>query len=68
MIISRFNLALEACQNQQSGTVKERLWQVFERYGLPNRILCDNGSPWGSAKAPVPTRSSVFGFCAWALS
>jgi transposase InsO family protein len=51
---SRFNLALEACQNQQSGTVKERLWQVFERYGLPNGILCDNGSPWGSAQAACP--------------
>jgi transposase InsO family protein len=51
---SRFNLALEACQNQQSGTVKERLWQVFERYGLPNGILCDNGSPWGSAQSACP--------------
>jgi transposase InsO family protein len=51
---SRFNLALEACQNQQSGTVKERLWQVFECYGLPNRILCDNGSPWGSAQSACP--------------
>ena len=62
---SRFNLAIEACHNQQGGTVKERLGRVFARYGLPNRILCDNGAPPGRGlKRPVPTQSSVFGCCA----
>ena len=23
------------------------LIDAFQRYGLPSRILCDNGSPWG---------------------
>ncbi|HEV2960378.1 MAG TPA: hypothetical protein VG649_01020, partial [Candidatus Angelobacter sp.] len=43
-----------ACQNQQGWTVKERLGRVFARYGLPNRILCDNGAPWGGAEAACP--------------
>ena len=51
---SRFNLAIEACHNQQGETVKERLERVFARYGLPNRILCDNGAPWGGAEAACP--------------
>jgi transposase InsO family protein len=44
---SRFNLRLEACGNEQTATVQERLIQAFRRYGLPNRMLTDNGSPWG---------------------
>lgn len=45
---SRYSLVLAACQNQQAQTVKERLIQAFEKYGLPWRMLCDNGSPWGN--------------------
>lgn len=44
---SRFNLCLETCPNQQANTVKDRLVGVFGRYGLPQRMLMDNGSPWG---------------------
>jgi len=44
---SRFALALEACPDEQRTTVKKRLEAVFERYGLPRRILCDNSLPWG---------------------
>jgi transposase InsO family protein len=58
---SRFSLAIEACANQRSETVKERLRKVFGRYGLPERILCDNGTPWGSAEAACPyTEFSVW--------
>lgn len=45
---SRFNLCLAACTNQQSLTVRERLIAVFRKYGLPDRILTDNGTPWGT--------------------
>jgi transposase InsO family protein len=45
---SRYALGLEACGNQQTGTVQERLTQIFRRYGLPRKLLVDNGSPWGS--------------------
>lgn len=46
---SRFNLCLSACVNQQSLTVKDMLVNVFRRYGMPDMILTDNGSPWGIA-------------------
>jgi transposase InsO family protein len=46
---SRFNLCLTACANQKSGTVKDQLTKVFRNYGLPDKILADNGSPWGTA-------------------
>lgn len=46
---SRFNICLEACKNQQEGTVKNALIKVFRRYGLPFMMLTDNGSPWGYA-------------------
>jgi transposase InsO family protein len=44
---SRFALAIQACPNEQGTTVQRMLIPVFERYGLPEWILADNGSPWG---------------------
>ena len=43
---SRFVMGIFACGNQQEKTVRARLEMVFERYGLPEELLCDNGSPW----------------------
>ncbi len=45
---SRFALGLMACANQQMETVQDHLCTIFRRYGLPHRILADNGGPWGS--------------------
>ena len=45
---SRFALGLFACANQQLETVQNHLCTIFRRYGLPQRILTDNGGPWGS--------------------
>lgn len=45
---SRYNLALQACRNEQRQTVQSILQHVFERYGLPRRINADNGPPWGT--------------------
>ena len=44
---SRFNLALSACADERTETVQRRLLSCFGRYGLPLKILCDNGAPWG---------------------
>ena len=44
---SRFSVLLQACANEQTHTVQGHLIDVFKRCGLPRRILCDNGSPWG---------------------
>lgn len=44
---SRYSLCLDACGNEQTETVQDRLTRAFRRYGLPFRMLMDNGSPWG---------------------
>ena len=44
---SRFALGLQACADELGKTVRERLTAIFRRYGLPERMLMDNGSPWG---------------------
>jgi transposase InsO family protein len=46
---SRFNLILAAAANQTGLTVQTLLSAAFAQYGLPEAILCDNGSPWGGA-------------------
>lgn len=44
---SRFSLCLEALGDERATSVRETLSEVFRRYGLPERILADNGAPWG---------------------
>ena len=44
---SRFALCLQACANEQTATVQAHLITTFRRYGLPYRLLMDNGAPWG---------------------
>jgi transposase InsO family protein len=44
---SRFLLGLKACPNETALTVQAHLREIFRCYGLPERILMDNGSPWG---------------------
>lgn len=45
---SRFNLILNPATDQRTATVQTALGEAFERYGLPEAILCDNGAPWGN--------------------
>ena len=44
---SRFALVLRACANERRRSVVPALTQAFRRYGLPERMLMDNGPPWG---------------------
>jgi transposase InsO family protein len=44
---SRYSILLQACQNQEHQTVKDRLIFAFRLYGMPLQILADNGPPWG---------------------
>lgn len=44
---SRFSLCLKACANEQRQTVQHHLTHTFRRYGLPQRMVMDNGPPWG---------------------
>jgi transposase InsO family protein len=48
---SRFALGLVACGDERDETVRACLTGLFRRYGLPERVLCDNGAPWGHAGA-----------------
>jgi transposase InsO family protein len=57
---SRFCLCLAACPNEQGVTVKEQLIPVFQRYGLPERMLMDNGGPWGSSGQGLHTAFSAW--------
>jgi transposase InsO family protein len=45
---SRFSLGLSACADQRWTTVRGRLEGIFRCYGLPERLLMDNGAPWGA--------------------
>jgi len=46
---SRYVPCLKACANQQRSTVQSHMETTFRRYGLPDAIFVDNGSPWGDA-------------------
>lgn len=45
---SRFNVCLRALPNQKAESVQPTLEETFRCYGLPDRLLVDNGSPWGN--------------------
>ena len=57
---SRYALGLAACPNQRTATVRAHLVTAFERYGLPDRVLVDNGSPWGNHPAHPYTPLTVW--------
>ena len=59
---SRFALAVAACADERRSTVEAVMTGVFRRYGLPDRMLMDNGPPWGSDEDPPWTK-----FTAWLL-
>ena len=56
---SRYALVLAACADERTETVRARLEGAFRRYGLPWRMLADNGGPWGSG-GREPTRLAVW--------
>ncbi|MDO9471433.1 MAG: IS481 family transposase, partial [Caulobacter sp.] len=57
---SRYALEIGACADEQTATVQSRLEAVFEMYGLPRRILADNGPPWGTGGGGVHTRLTIW--------
>lgn len=46
---SRFSLCVQAKENERYEGVKSSLIQVFQEFGMPRAILCDNGRPWGDS-------------------
>jgi transposase InsO family protein len=57
---SRYNVLLAACANQQEATAQARLKGAFRLHGLPDQILWDNGSPWGSGGGSELTALDVW--------
>jgi transposase InsO family protein len=44
---SRYCLGLRACGDERRQTVIDHLGDIFTHHGLPERMLMDNGAPWG---------------------
>lgn len=57
---SRYLLCLQACADEQSATVRGHLEVTFRRYGLPDAMFVDNGSPWGDPSGQGWTRLGVW--------
>ena len=57
---SRYCLCLDAKENERYDGVKESFERVFDRYGLPLTLLCDNGNPWGTVQSTGYTRFEVW--------
>lgn len=57
---SRYSMCLQACDNQQTETVKQALIDTFRRFGLPRRMTMDNGPPWGGGGTSRFTRLTVW--------
>jgi transposase InsO family protein len=57
---SRYALCLEAKDNQRFEGVHASFLRLFNEHGLPESILCDNGSPWGDNKSGSITQFDVW--------
>ena len=57
---SRFVLGLVPCADETTETVQKALGTIFARYGVPERMLTDNGPPWGDAGGQLYTRLAVW--------
>jgi transposase InsO family protein len=57
---SRYALGLDACAGETMEIVQPHLIRLFRTYGLPHRILCDNGQPWGTRDEYHYTKLSVW--------
>lgn len=57
---SRYLVGLQACAGQRSEVVQGHLERIFRTHGLPESILCDNGSPWRHSGGDGYTLLSVW--------
>jgi transposase InsO family protein len=56
---SRFLLGLRACSDETQDTVQNHVTTLFREFGLPGRMLMDNGNPWGGSPEYPYTRFTV---------
>lgn len=57
---SRYAIGLEACADERTQTVRDRLERILRRHGLPMALYTDNGSPWGTGVPNQWTRLRVW--------
>ncbi len=57
---SRFCVGLAACPNERGSQVQKQLTAIFRRYGMPQRMTMDNGSPWGRDAVHRLTKLTVW--------
>jgi transposase InsO family protein len=56
----RYSVGLIACGDETRVTVQGHLATLFRHHGLPEAMLCDNGSPWGGSGAEGYTALEVW--------
>lgn len=57
---TRFNLCSEAQLSETFAEMQPVMIRLFETYGLPEILLCDNGNPWGTQQSPGFTHFEVW--------
>lgn len=57
---SRFLLPITCLPDERGEPVRRALTAIFQRYGLPWTILCDNGRPWGNSGSGGITKLDVW--------
>lgn len=57
---SRYNICSKAQATETFEEIKPVMIQIFEEYGLPFSLLCDNGNPWGTAQSTGFTHFEVW--------
>ena len=48
---SRYNLCCKPQRTETFEELKPVMIEVFEEYGMPFSLLCDNGNPWGTVQS-----------------
>src|SRR5665647_1010230 len=57
---SRFNMCIDAKLTESGKGVTESFIRLFNQYGMPKSLLCDNGNPWGTSQSTGFTRFEVW--------
>jgi transposase InsO family protein len=57
---SRFAISLTACAGETGEQVRAALTLAFQMYGLPERMTCDNGPPWGTSGHGTLSRLEIW--------
>lgn len=59
-LYSRYGIAVALLRNQSIELTRPQFVKIFREYGLPKRIRCDNGSPFGGVGPTGLTRLSAW--------